>query len=1097
MKKLYKYIVLVIGILAFSACADEELVGSFGETGKKVTLNLKVQTQDIKDVVVSRADDPTPADENKLFDLHIYVFNANSGELTGYKMIDFGNNGNVHNTEPTTYEVTVDTESGDSYIYAVANINVDDTYKLETKSSLLDPTNSTTPLKLEDFLAIKFTRESSEQGENLSPTPGNNRFMMSGYLQQGNKVNIPENGNLSDNVIKLYRILAKNTLNITSEKYTIGVNNGKFAFTPSSYRLLNVPEWGTLVPKANINDVNDYSTDNITIIEEKTKEGKTITHIESGYRKYTTDTEFVFYYPENLQNAKEGASITLWKDREKNSYNNGNKVFDNAGDYASYIEIEGKYVSEDGKTTADVTYTIHLGDFSRPTEDDNGVITNPWASMSNFKVIRNSHYIYNVHIAGVDDIRVEAQRLVDGNDKITPIDNPYAEGLIIDATMGQHYDVDAHYETRVMTFTKADIEYLRGKEGSAKTNGPGYILNIKTPFGYTIDPLLDDNEKFNTVNVKDDGIYNMQDDKICDIDEAAEVFAGTADYTWVKFVRNGAPQIDLEEGVNKGKDKTGTTNVVYGNASTHICKYPGDEHVYSSNGITGGWMNVFQLLAELYKYETYANGNPTYTCFIDENYYANKQWSQYVSWHDATSGDPKAGQKEPRTMLIANHLDISTDEKSLYAQVKYSISQRPISSVYSDPNRDAFGTEIIDEEDVYNNRLGVYNANSATHLQYYTKVPIARKTEDGSGGIPSTITDYDDNWDAFTCAYYTSQMDGFEQNWYETDDDDVKWVAGIQPLYKSVAKACMRRNRDLDGDGLITPSDDPAKNEVRWYLAAIDQYRALFYAQGVLNPDAHFINDEEMNEINAEPWGWGDTNGHDFRGSYHYWTCSDETTSATFWPEEGLTNNPTTDHTQGNWTSRAEMVRCIRTLESNGYGADNPDVFYDFNESDYTFTLDGITVSRGKSNGQLIQHHERDERTNDFSKKFKVAQEDLVGPISVQNQRTMTTAYVTGPNPDPCENYTEDGATWRTPNQKEMALMLSKKVELNILDKTGTGWNQTVYNYLTRTQYSGTWHRSPGFGCEGGSINLTPHTSGNDRIRCVRDVDPTVIVNNQ
>ena len=90
-----------------------------------------------------------------------------------------------------------------------------------------------------------------------------------------------------------------------------------------------------------------------------------------------------------------------------------------------------------------------------------------------------------------------------------------------------------------------------------------------------------------------------------------------------------------------------------------------------------------------------------------------------------------------------------------------------------------------------------------------------------------------------------------------------------------------------------------------------------------------------------------------------------------------------------------------------------------------------------------------------------------------------------------------DLGTWRTPNQKEMALMLSKKVELNILDKTGTGWNQTVYNYLTRTQYSGTWHGSPGFGCEGGSINLTPHTSGNDRIRCVRDVDPTVIVNNQ
>ena len=43
MKKLYKYIVLVIGILAFSACADDELVSSFGESGNDVIYGYHVQ----------------------------------------------------------------------------------------------------------------------------------------------------------------------------------------------------------------------------------------------------------------------------------------------------------------------------------------------------------------------------------------------------------------------------------------------------------------------------------------------------------------------------------------------------------------------------------------------------------------------------------------------------------------------------------------------------------------------------------------------------------------------------------------------------------------------------------------------------------------------------------------------------------------------------------------------------------------------------------------------------------------------------------------------------------------------------------------------
>ena len=400
MKKLYKYIVLVIGILAFSACADEELVGSFGETGSDVILELGVQTQDVKDIVVSRG---IQDGENTLYDLHIYVFDA-GGLLTGYEQIDFGA-GYIHTPE-TPITIPVRTKTGNSFIYALANINSGDTYKLENKEILTvtennsptlraeysENTNQTTNIttktltgftsliengalktnveakrltgsqlrKDEDFLEIDFIREySSYQGQNFSPTPEDEKFMMSGYINQGESVNIQRNadgatgsivGEDVGRVIELYRILAKNTLTITS--------TGDGEFTPTSYRLWNVPIAGKLVPNANIKNTSLYLDGNITSVD-----------TESGYRLNTDEPNITFYYPENLRVAKQGKVITQWKDREKNTWNNGIKTFDNADDDAAYIEINGNYVSADGKTTADVTYTIHLGDFSSNTGD--------------------------------------------------------------------------------------------------------------------------------------------------------------------------------------------------------------------------------------------------------------------------------------------------------------------------------------------------------------------------------------------------------------------------------------------------------------------------------------------------------------------------------------------------------------------------------------------------------------------------------------------------------------------------------------------------------------------------------------------------------
>ena len=1036
MKQIYKYIaILFVGMIAFSACTDENEFQDVGvvEEGHEVTLTLSLQPETNKQIVNSRA----TADENKLYDLHFYVFNS-SGKLTGYEKL-VSETGEIASPGlPNAIPVTIRTKTGTSYIYAVANINSGSTYNLSaTDNALLnvtpDATGSMTEsavraavdassLNRTNFLGINYIRSySTGDNQNFTPNPVDNKFMMSGYLNDGNSVTIQKAGNVVSikenvNVVKLYRILAKNTLTIET------VGNG--TFTPKSYRLCNVPVGGQLIPNVKISTANTettYTSNNITNA-----------NVESRYQLSTTNTSFTFYYPENLQSSITG--ISAWKDREKNSWSEGSnsvKSFTNAPVNAAYVEIQGDYIDKTQNITANVSYTIHLGNFTK--------------SLGDFNVIRNNHYIYNVKVKGVNDIIAEAK--LENN-----ADNSYAEGLVIKVGSGQHFDVDAHYEARVLKFTKASIQALK----NSHANRPGYILNVSTPFGKTAQ----------TVNVKSDGVYSMNDELICTIEQATDIdnpanaeekaalFQDEADFRWMKFVRN----------TTSNCTKTGN------DISLYTCKYPGDNNEKEES--YGRWLNVFELLAQLYNDNIYTENNGTeayYTCFIDENYYANKEWKNYVN-------------KDPRSMQIANNLYISTDEKSVYAEVAYSISQRSITTFYTNTNIRAFGTEIIDEEDKYNSRLG----SRTSKLTYYENLEPKNQHD----------------WDAYTSAIATNST----KNWYENDSYTVTTQGnrpgssssttttvietvnkeGIQPLYKAAAKACMSRNRDLNGDGSIQ------NDEIRWYLAAIDQYRALYYSKAVLAVDALLISKQDLQDIDDAHRGgnsWyfmedktvrDDQYGHNARAYYHYWTCSEKTKSGTFWPEEGLTNNPV----RTSWDSRAELVRCIRTLESEDVGLDNPQLFYEYNSASRTFNMNGIKVSRNFIDGALPIHNETEE-LNDFYTSFVVAKNDLNGTYSNADVANAQ------PNNDPCKNYkTQNNVTgtdeanydWRSPNQKEMAIMLSQISSL----KEG--------NYITRTKFSGydsargyyDWHtQSPaGFGSENGSINLTPITG---KLRCVRD----------
>lgn len=61
------------------------------------------------------------------------------------------------------------------------------------------------------------------------------------------------------------------------------------------------------------------------------------------------------------------------------------------------------------------------------------------------------------------------------------------EGLVIDSEGGESFDLDAHYEARVLTFSRENIKTL-------KEAGKGYIVRISTPFGYTENLYVTDGE---------------------------------------------------------------------------------------------------------------------------------------------------------------------------------------------------------------------------------------------------------------------------------------------------------------------------------------------------------------------------------------------------------------------------------------------------------------------------------------------------------------------------------------------------------------------------------------------------------------------------
>lgn len=767
MKKIV-YALACIIVCLLCGCS-ESLYPSISD-GDKVSLTLGVSDASPREITVNTR--ATDAEERKLDNLYIYVFNAN-GQLKGFKEITDAVKLNQNTDDNTRQEITIKTRAGSSYIYAVANVNTG-LYPITTSNGSieegklpvgLDETKAQdgdyADFTLDKLKALPFVRNNSNSIQISSA------FLMSGAVNEGKPVTITDKGGITEDNkdIRLSRIVSKVKFTIKAKTET-GVTR---SFKLANYDIMNISVDGSLVGTIDGNTRKEFTG---------AQNFSNITGLARGVNDVdaTTGAEFFeMYLPENLQTAKN--SVSAWNAREDDSQSL-EKVFTNAPEYGTYVVLKGRYEETSNGTTksADVKYYVHLGDCSTNVND--------------YNVERNCKYTFNITVAGVDKIIVEAEKK--GNEQ------PGAEGIVLEyGSTGKSMILDSHYEYMVMRFYQNDIQQL-------KKSGLGYYYQVHELGKHT-----------DVINVTDNASTGNKNGVSTD---------------WIQFAI-----------------KNGQTTSTYNSSATErgtACDYPGIQNIDKNSDGTGLY-SIEKFLKLLYDkadtndFWTGTDGTKgkylDATCFIDENYYKNLSWDQYVNDVDL------------RKFYVANTVETSTDGRSVYAKAQYGLSQYNIQTFYDrskSSNIVAYGCETINDE----KRSDEYSGKNAARSN-------------------------NDKWDGR--ANFMSEYKAIEngEKWS-------RWKGNKDLRYR-----CLSRNRDLNGDGTI---DD---NEARWYVPTSAQYAGLWIGEDVISTEAKLYNETTTAFSKFKN---GDTSSDSYALRMLYYTNTKDEES--FWSEEGMaTGKPNAD----------------------------------------------------------------------------------------------------------------------------------------------------------------------------------------------------------
>lgn len=344
-------------------------------------------------------------------------------------------------------------------------------------------------------------------------------------------------------------------------------------------------------------------------------------------------------------------------------------------------------------------------------------------------------------------------------------------------------------------------------------------------------------------------------------------------------------------------------------------------------------VDIYTLIDEI-KGGTYThclkNGDNVYVqAYVDEYFYDDgRPYSSFVNTDDRSLS------------FVIGNAKISKDGHSSYIKGEgFTLKQKSIKTFYNDNAGNPFGLETVEEtpeietstsEDTYgddfqNGRNDTWRNISASGAGWNTIVNIANNGHLGADAADAS---------SIMRTNYTS------------------------PSYQ-----CLSRNRDLNGDGVIT------KDEVKWYLPSFRQYIYTWCGMKSLPTEISFTSQTYATSSNA---------------GYRLW-----------WAAEGVAIGPWS----GASTSRTRCVRNLGSAIDEDFSA-----ISSYNEESRTVTITGLKTEALRTNEQSGEYpeHVNTDAASTLPNAFKIAKANLSTEVEVEYtdepEFSLTTNYSTYAN---------------------------------------------------------------------------------------------------
>lgn len=614
------------------------------------------------------------------------------------------------------------------------------------------------------------------------------------------------------------------------------------SFKPESWQVVNVPKGCTVFKSPSAASYASAGTDTAQAdaegyfdslpvpTETATGEDDTPPHPVYG---------FTFYMMENRESAHKNGASAGYHQRDLRKKDGTGKyllesgdMWQNAPEWATYVIIKGVLnmevvVSSEAKDQtlcADVTYVVHLGDFA--------------SSADNYDILRNTFYTYTVNIQGVDKIVLEVTSSQPGAGPLQEANSGAFGGVNI--AKESTYTFDCHYGQRVFCFDAdhIDVDHC--------------FWYVKTPYGKEgIPPRVGDSDVPSGFDYK--WVHFMVNPVDNDTNTETYTRYGTFPYKHHNqpYPGDNSPQLmDVVELTAYLRDQK--RKYTAGEANDFLYEFDLEWYEWATRtpnmaiGVSGGGLSPGDPLID-----QYAKRPRIYiTAYVDEFYYQEHP----INPGNTTPDFWKTFVNQPnRMMFLLCDSYFSLDKASTATGSVITIRQRAIQTPYNLTRSatelpDAWGTEVVDETEglvwFYSQGEHAYSRGS-DHQGFHNEIPnyVSLPVNSKFNGRYNSAS----NWQFISGGNWVGGGNWSDRLDFEAENDANYVFLKDDPNDKSDATmrwACLMRNRDNDGDGVIDPE------EIRWYMASSEQIIDLYLGgQG--------LSDEAMSYSQA----WADRTG--------------------------------------------------------------------------------------------------------------------------------------------------------------------------------------------------------------------------------------------